>query len=610
MTSALGVSRRRFVQSASMATAGLAIPSRFFLGMPAGAPAQQPLEQFDYADVVLASNLHEKQLEQTHSVLMGLNDDSLLKPFRLMSGQPAPGEDLGGWYHYNPDYKWGKDEDGFAPSCTFGQWVSALARMYAITRDPATRDKVIRLNRLYAQTISGDYYDKNRFPTYCYDKLVCGLIDSHRYVGDPDAFSILERTTNAALPHFPKHAVEHGKQWRPDKDESWTWDESYTIPENLFLAYQCGAGERYRELGRQYLYDEYYDPLAEGHDVLAGRHAYSYVNSLSSAMQAYLTLGSEKHLRAARNAFEMLSQQSFATGGWGPDEMLRAPDSPDVAVSLSESHSSFETPCGSYAHFKLTRYLLRVTHDSRYGDSMERVMYNTVLGAKPLKADGRTFYYSDYNFKGRKVYSDTQHWACCSGTLPQVAADYRINTYFRDSSAVWVNLYIPSTLRWKQDGAHVALTQKSLYPFDEVVTFEVATSQVREFAINFRIPAWATAASISVNGRRIQAPPAPGNFWTLHRPWSTGDRVELDLPMTSRLEAVDPRHPQTVALVLGPLVLFAVTDTQPVLTRAELLAASRVDQRSCQVKTASAPIKMLPFTEIGDEQYTTYLRIT
>jgi uncharacterized protein len=610
MTSSLRVSRRRFVQSASMMTAGLAIPSRFFLEMQAGSPAQQPLEQFDYGDVVLASGLHEKQLEETHSVLMGLSDDSLLKPFRQMSGQPAPGEDLGGWYHYNPDYKWGKDEDGFAPSCTFGQWVSALARIYAITRDQATREKVIRLNRLYAKTISGDYYDKNRFPTYCYDKLVCGLIDSHLYVGDPDALSILERTTNAALPHFPKRAVEHGKEWRPKKDESWTWDESYTISENLFLAYQRGAGERYRELGRQYLDDEYYDPLAEGHDVLAGRHAYSYVNSLSSAMQAFLTLGSGKHLHAARNAFEMLSQQSFVTGGWGPDETLRDPDSPDVAASLTETHSSFETPCGSYAHFKLTRYLLRVTRDSRYGDSMERVMYNTVLGAKPLQPDGRTFYYSDYNFKGRKVYSDTQHWACCSGTLPQVAADYRINTYFRDLSGVWVNLYIPSALRWTQDGAQIALTQKSFYPLEEVVTFEVTTSQVRDFALNFRIPAWATGASVSLNGHRVQAPATPGSFSALHRSWSTGDRVELELPMTKRLEKVDLRHPQTVALVIGPLVWFAVTDTQPALTRADLLAASRVDQRSWQVRTGGAPIKMVPFTGIGDEQYTTYMRVT
>ena len=598
------------MESASLLAAGTAIGGRWAPRAWGAAPALPPLEQFDYGDVALTSDLHEKQLDETHAVLMGLNDDSLLKPLRQMSGQPAPGEDLGGWYNYNPDFKWGVDSVGFAPTCTFGQWVSALARMYAIRRDPATREKVLRLNRLYAQTISGDYYDKNRFPTYCYDKIVCGLIDSHRYVGDPDAFSILDRTTNAALPHFPKHAVEHGKDWRPNKDETWTWDESYTISENLFLAYQRGAGERYRELARQYLYDEYYDPLAEGHNVLAGRHAYSHVNSLSSAMQAYLTLGSEKHLHAAQNAFAMLSKQSFVTGGWGPDELLRAPDSPDVAASLTESHSSFETPCGSYAHFKLTRYLLRVTRDSQYGDSMERVMYNTVLGANPLQADGRTFYYSDYNFKGHKSYHADQHWACCSGTLPQVAADYRINTYFRDTQGVWVNLYIPSTLRWTQDGAQVELTQKSLYPFENVVQFDVKTSQARDFAVNFRIPAWAMGASISVNGRRVQTPATPGSFAAVHRQWKTGDRVELDLPMTTRLETVDPQHPQTVALLFGPLVLFAITDTQPSMTHADLLAAKRTGQRSWQVKTTGAPVKMLPFIDIGEEQYSTYLRLT
>ena len=598
------------MESASLLAAGTAIGGRWAPRAWGAAPALPPLEQFDYGDVALTSDLHEKQLDETHAVLMGLNDDSLLKPLRQMSGQPAPGEDLGGWYNYNPDFKWGVDSVGFAPTCTFGQWVSALARIYAIRRDPATREKVLRLNRLYAQTISGDYYDKNRFPTYCYDKIVCGLIDSHRYVGDPDAFSILDRTTNAALPHFPKHAVEHGKDWRPNKDETWTWDESYTISENLFLAYQRGAGERYRELARQYLYDEYYDPLAEGHNVLAGRHAYSHVNSLSSAMQAYLTLGSEKHLRAAQNAFAMLSKQSFVTGGWGPDELLRAPDSPDVAASLTGSHNSFETPCGSYAHFKLTRYLLRVTRDSQYGDSMERVMYNTVLGAKPLEADGRTFYYSDYNFKGHKSYHADQHWACCSGTLPQVAADYRINTYFRDTQGVWVNLYIPSTLRWTQDGAQVELTQKSLYPFENVVQFDVKTSQARDFAVNFRIPAWAMGASISVNGRRVQTPATPGSFAALHRQWKTGDRIELDMPMTTRLEPVDPQHPQTVALLFGPLVLFAITDTQPSMTHADLLAAKRTGQRSWQVKTTGAPVKMLPFIDIGEEQYSTYLRLT
>ena len=80
---------------------------------------------------------------------------------------------------------------GFAPGCTFGQWVSALARTYAITGEDATRDKVLRLNRLYAETISPDLYKKNRFPAYIYDKLLLGLLDSHLYctrsAGDGDS---------------------------------------------------------------------------------------------------------------------------------------------------------------------------------------------------------------------------------------------------------------------------------------------------------------------------------------------------------------------------------------------------------------------------------------
>lgn len=603
------VSRRNFLGCVSVAAAGMAMPSGLFAGDLREEKRFAPLAQFDYGDVTLASEAHEKQLDETHRVLMGLSDDSLLKPLRMMSGQAAPGEDIGGWYRYNPDYKYG-DSDGFAPSCTFGQWVSALARMYAIKRDEATRQKVLRLNRLYAQTISGAYYEKNRFPTYCYDKIVCGLIDAHKYVGDRNAFPILDHTTDAALPHFPKHAVEHGTAWRPNKDFTWTWDESYTISENLFLAYQRGAGRRYRALGRQYLDDAYYNPLADGWNNLAGRHAYSHVNSLSSAMQAYLTLGSEKHFHAAKNGFDMLLQQSFATGGWGPDETLAGPDSSDLYASLANTHASFETPCGSYAHFKLTRYLLRVTRDSRYGDSMERVMYNTVLGAKPLMPDGRTFYYSDYNFNGTKFYRDNQHWACCSGTLPQVAADYRINTYFRDTGGVWVNLYIPSTLRWKHKGADLVLNQVSDYPYDTVVRFDVQTPRTTDFALNFRIPAWAMGASISVNGRRVPSDVVPGTFAAVHREWNAGDRIELELPMRTRLEPIDAHHPETAALLYGPLVLFAIAEKQPSLTRADLLAATRKGKQRWEVATSGEPLKLIPFVEIADEHYSTYLRVS
>jgi hypothetical protein len=177
------ISRRKFLQSTSLA-AGAAIGSRYVFSE--SKPAQ-PLSEFNYGDVVLHSDLHEKQMEQTHGVLMDIGDDALMKPFRLMIGKPAPGEDIGGWYRYDPNYDWRTFDAGFAPSATFGQWVSALARNYAITGNQKIRERVLRLNRLYAETIDGKFYTNNRFPAYCYDKLVCGLIDSHHYVKEPDA---------------------------------------------------------------------------------------------------------------------------------------------------------------------------------------------------------------------------------------------------------------------------------------------------------------------------------------------------------------------------------------------------------------------------------------
>jgi len=81
------------------------------------------------------------------------------------------------------------------------------------------------------------------------------------------------------------------------------------------------------------------------------------------------------------------------------------------------------------------------------------------------------------------------------------------------------------------------------------------------------------------------------------------------LPMTLRLESVDPQHPRTVALLFGPLLLFALTDNPLTLDRADLLAAKRLDQRSWLVTSGGSEIKMVPFTDIREEQYSTYLRV-
>jgi hypothetical protein len=132
--------------------------------------------------------------------------------------------------------------------------------------------------------------------------------------------------------------------------------------------------------------------------------------------------------------------------------------------------------------------------------------------------------------------------------------------------------------------------------------------------MNFRIPAWAEGASIFVNGTRQKGLAAPGAFAAIRREWKTGDRIELELPLTMRLETIDPQHIDTVALLRGPLVLMAVKQQQasplPKLTRGELLAAKRVGERQWQASSENGPVTMLPFTSLGSLPYTTYLKVT
>ncbi len=607
-------SRRSFLRSSGLATAAL------WSRRSDSAELPRTLEEFSYENVELAPGLAQTQFEQTQSVLMVLNEDSLLKPWRLRAGLPAPGPDLGGWYDELPLSKTESGGHGFAPAHCFGQWISALARGYAINHDARTRTRLERLLALYEPAISGRFYTNFRFPAYNYDKMVIGLIDAHQFAGISNAFELLDRTTDAALPHLPPHALDRDepqRRWRKsvgdNTGDDYTWDESYTLAENLFLAWERGAGERYRQIAPRFLLDEtYFDPLSENKNVLANHHAYSFCNALSSAMQAYLATGSRKHLRAASNAFDMIATtQSFATGGWGPDESFSAPGSGALYNSLTGTHRGFETPCGSYAHFKLTRYLLRVTRDGRYGDSMERVLYNTVLGAKPLQPDGHAFYYSDYHSPATKAYFPDA-WPCCSGTLPQVAADYRILGYFHDADGVFVNLYLPSTLRWTSaDGAQLALTQTGDYPIGGKIDMRLRASRSSRLTLRFRIPAWSSgSALIRVNGERVPASVDKG-FAALQRTWKDGDRIELELQLPLRIESIDENHPETVALVRGPLVLFAIASDPPAITRQQLLSPAQLpNQTAWRADTASGPLLFRPFTAMDDQPYSTYLKVS
>jgi DUF1680 family protein len=425
---------------------------------------------------------------------------------------------------------------------------------------------------------------------------------------------------------MPERALtQEERNARPHKDETYTWDESYTMAENLFLAYERTGDRMFFDMAQPYLYDRpFFDPLSEGQDVLPGRHAYSHVNALSSGMQAFLKLGDPKYLRAVTNAVDLIwKNQSFATGGWGPNEAFVEPGKGQLGASLTDTHRSFETPCGAYAHFKVMRYLMSVTHDPRYGDSLEKVLYNTVLGAKPIREDGSSFYYSDYHVDGFKTYrrevpgavyewDKDARWPCCSGTLPQVAADYTISAYFRADDGIYVNLFVPSRLSWKQGASRCRLTQQTGYPTENLTTLQLSLSSPASFALYLRVPSWAgKGTSVAVNGKRLLETPVPGTFFPVRRPWKDGDRVEFEIDQSVAAPAVDAQTPNQVALVRGPQVLFAIADRQPVISRQQLskLQLSKAAGRDFALSSGETRFLLRPFADIGDEVYQTYWNV-
>ena len=615
---ASGMDRRTFLKTTSATAAG-AYAVRAF---PAWASAEKslvavstPLTTFAYSDVQLHDGPMKRQFDENHARFLNLDDDRMLKVFRQVAGLATPGEDMGGWYDLTGFSLERNDFHGFIAGHSFGQYVSGLARAYAVTGSEPTRAKINRLVKGYGETLDpkAKFFVDYRLPAYTYDKLSCGLIDAHEYAHDPMAMDIHEKLTRAIVAYLPEKALSRAEQRsRPHKDTPYTWDESYTLPENLFLAYQRSGKSFYRDMAKKYLEDDtYFDPLAEGNNVLPFEHAYSHVNAFSSAMQAYITLGSEKHLRAAKNGFDMLVKtQSFATGGWGPNEAFGEPGTGQLGNSLTQTHASFETPCGAYGHFKITRYLLRVTKEARYGDSMEQVLYNTILGAWPIQADGTSFYYSDYSTTAKKVWYNNK-WPCCSGTFPQLAADYHVSTYLRSADGVYVNLFTPSSLQWSDAGGKYGLTQDTKYPFDNKIQMQVSASQSKDYTLYVRIPGWARPNPVlMVNGNRISSEVEPGTFASIRRTWKDGDRVELELPMPLRLEAVDANHPNNVALMQGPLVLMAVAESQPTFEQSALLQSKPVNNAGGDWVANAADgssITMRPFMTIDKEGYSTYV---
>ena len=603
----MAISRRTFIKAATI-TAAHPLAA---VGAPSSTD-REPLRQFDYHQVQLADGPFAEQYDAIRGHYLSLSNDRLLKVYRQRASLPAPGADMGGWY----------DLDGFVPGHSLGQYISGLARIGASTGDNACHQKVHDLVEGFAATLGPKNQSilrpkTNLWICYTLDKHFAGLIDAASLSDMPVAKDLLSRVLAGAEPLLP--TAVHDRIGKKDPP----YDEPYVMPENLFAAAQLTGDPAFRALAERYLLDrDFFDPLAQGADPFPGQHAYSHVIALSSAARAYLVLGDPKYKKAMQNAFTLLTtQQQFASGGWGPNETFITPHRGELYDSLSTTVDHFETPCGSYAATKLARYLIRFTadpRDTRYGDNLERVLYNTILAVKFPDSNGDYPYYSTYSPVAQKVYYQKK-WPCCSGTLVQAVADYPLNIYFHaelpvhaglpETAGLLVNQYIASRLKFTHAGVSIQVIQQTRYPAEDTVTLTLQPAHPVAFTVYLRIPAWLTkTARISINEKPWTGSVQPGTFACLRRTWQSGDRIDLTLPQSFRTEPIDEQHPTTVALMRGPIQYVALNPS-PQLDRDRLTLPAGLKQTSAQsfVENYSGiQIVFVPLHSIQNETYTSY----
>lgn len=538
------MNRRELLQAAaaaSLASAAASAAPALAQQIPSKSAAVLPLQTFNYRGVRLLPGRFADQLSATRDRYYNLSSDSILKGFRRRAGLPAPGDDLKGWSRRNT-------------GATFGQWVSGMARMSCATGDIDLRNKAVTLVSEYAKTVGPD--GNSHASTYEWEKTCCGLIDSALYANDPDALPLLARITGWASRSFDRSRSPATPMDRDGRRPHGTL-EWYTLTENSYRAYQASGNPLFRDFGDLWRYNTYWDEFEASYAPPKAwyLHSYSHINTFCGVAMCYALTGDPRWLTILRNAYRYATEtQAYATGGYGPGEWS-VPNDGTLGNALEIRSDSAEIPCGSWAGFKLSKYLLTFTGEAQYGEWIEALLYNGIGASLPVQADGTAYYYADYRLDNATKLYFWDQWPCCSGTYIQDVADYHDLIYLHDDHDLYVNLMLPSEVTWQRDGGTVILRQETAFPEDDSVRFTVRPEQPTAFAIKLRVPRWAQGYTLSVNGQKLDVAATPSQWAEVRRTWNPGDVLTLTLDVPFHLSPVDRQHPNRAAVMYGPLVL-------------------------------------------------------
>ena len=307
-----------------------------------------------------------------------------------------------------------------------------------------------------------------------------------------------------------------------------------------------------KELNRPFdpAYCQAHKPVREQTEVVG--HAVRAMYLYCAMADVYMETGDASLLDALERLWSHLAfRRTYVTGGIGSSSrnegFTRDYDLPN--------ESAYAETCASIGSFFWNHRMLLITGAPRFGDVMERALYNAILSGVGL--DGKSFFYENpLRSLGGKARLPWYGCACCPPNIARLLASLSGYVYSQSASGIYVHLYVGSRMQTRLDGAAVTLRQETVYPWDGAVRFTLGLERPGRFGLYLRIPSWCRGASVSVNGKPASGIESEG-FVTVTRTWADGDVLELTLPMGPQRVEASP-HVEAdfgrLALQRGPLV--------------------------------------------------------
>ncbi|PAE91459.1 glycoside hydrolase family 127 protein [Shouchella clausii] len=480
------------------------------------------------------------------------------------------------------------------------KWIEAAAYTLAERPDPELEQRCDELIALISRAQQPDGYLNTHYTIKAPTKRWTNLRDNHElYVAGhliEAAVAYYETTGKQALLDVVcKFADLIDQVFGPEPGKLRGYDGHQEIELALLKLYRVKGDRRYLRLAQFFIEERgkephFFDDEAkkrgeDGTFWYSGRYEYSQshlpvrqqqeaTGHAVRAVYMYTAMADlanetddEQLAKVCRTLWDnVTNQQMYITGGIGSAEFGEAFT---FAYDLPNDLAYTET-CASIGLVFWAKNMLELEADSRYGDVMERALYNGTISG--IQLDGTKFFYvnplevwpqaAKHRHDLKHVKTERQPWfgcACCPPNIARLLASIGQYIYTTKNQTGFIHLYIGNESTLTIGSGEVGLKMKSSFPWKGEVGLEVNPDTSRPFTLAFRIPSWANDYQLTVNGHFVDVEVRNGYAY-VERTWQKGDHISIQFPLETKVIYAHPEvraNAGKIALQRGPIVFCA-----------------------------------------------------